>query len=575
MMTPFPMTQDTSSGLTLFKLLQHIGGLKSGTHGIMKSAMGATEEPEGFTTILKKLVAAMGNTSSANMTTGNISGEDSENAEAMVAALSGYGEKNDLSRQCAILSAMLDGKVKGSGDGMKELMSQVFDGKDIKGKDAEKSRSDTRHTARASLTELAKITRSFNDAGNEISPGTTSQKSQMHVADMARHVAGGDKTVQMLKTCEGGENPTGNTLTVEAVPADASSRKSVHVQGMMRDLAAAGNDTKEHGTHDDATRLQASAGTPDKSQGAIRNRQVPVSADSKDTFTSIRDDGVRNVMESAIPPVREKHDRPRLSPKFTDMDMSESRREGDVGKSTQKEGPKTAALPNNMSARDGDRSFAKGEVVTQYGEAVGDEHPLSSFKSDAATSQRFADLTRTARAITRTEGTVQTLPTQSSSVIAGNNGATAAASIRSEALFDKVVQGARQQVLKGGGRMKITLNPPHLGSLNVDVIVQENKVHVMLRAANADVQHLLQANTEQLKASLGTQGLIADTISVSVNEKSGDHSHGYGYNGGLPDEHRNNREQRNNRRDHDAHVQHAVTAESRHTSIDGAISIFA
>lgn len=123
--------------------------------------------------------------------------------------------------------------------------------------------------------------------------------------------------------------------------------------------------------------------------------------------------------------------------------------------------------------------------------------------------------------------------------------------------------------------MKITLNPPHLGSLNVDVIVQENKVHVMLRAANADVQHLLQANTEQLKASLGTQGLIADTISVSVNEKSGDHSHGYGYNGGLPDEHRNNREQRNNRRDHDAHVQHAVTAESRHTSIDGAISIFA
>ena len=74
-MTPFPMTHNTSDGLTLFKLLQHIGGLKSDTHGIMKLAPGATEEAQEFTTILKKLIAGMGNNSKANMVTGNISGE--------------------------------------------------------------------------------------------------------------------------------------------------------------------------------------------------------------------------------------------------------------------------------------------------------------------------------------------------------------------------------------------------------------------------------------------------------------------------------------------------------------------
>ena len=98
-MTMFPMTDDASGGLTLFKLLQCMGDQKSDTHGIVKSAVGTTEEPEGFTTILKKLIASMGNTSKADMATGNISGEDSEDAEAMAAALSGDGEKNDFSRQ--------------------------------------------------------------------------------------------------------------------------------------------------------------------------------------------------------------------------------------------------------------------------------------------------------------------------------------------------------------------------------------------------------------------------------------------------------------------------------------------
>lgn len=92
--------------------------------------------------------------------------------------------------------------------------------------------------------------------------------------------------------------------------------------------------------------------------------------------------------------------------------------------------------------------------------------------------------------------------------------------VRSRNIINQVVSASGKKLGKGFGRIKIELNPPHLGSVDMDVLVRDNKVHVILRTEHLDVKQLLQSNTEQLKTALNNQGLAADNITVSVQEKT-------------------------------------------------------
>ena len=87
--------------------------------------------------------------------------------------------------------------------------------------------------------------------------------------------------------------------------------------------------------------------------------------------------------------------------------------------------------------------------------------------------------------------------------------------IEPRALINQIASG-----VKSSGRVRITLNPPSLGTLDVDVLVRDNKVHVILQTENNDVRHILQSNMESLKSSLRNHGLVADDINVLVQEKS-------------------------------------------------------
>ncbi|MBW2644638.1 MAG: flagellar hook-length control protein FliK [Deltaproteobacteria bacterium] len=87
--------------------------------------------------------------------------------------------------------------------------------------------------------------------------------------------------------------------------------------------------------------------------------------------------------------------------------------------------------------------------------------------------------------------------------------------IEPQVLINQIASG-----VKRSGRVRITLNPPRLGTLDVNVLVRDNKVHVMLLPENNDVRHILQSNVESLRSSLRNHGLVADTINVSVQEKS-------------------------------------------------------
>ncbi|SEM35263.1 hook-length control protein FliK [Syntrophus gentianae] len=83
-----------------------------------------------------------------------------------------------------------------------------------------------------------------------------------------------------------------------------------------------------------------------------------------------------------------------------------------------------------------------------------------------------------------------------------------------QALMSSIVEGGTQIISKGGGRVKMTLNPPNLGSVDMDIRVRNNKVDVLFIADTPEVQQSLQANTDLLKATLSQQGFKIDGYNV-------------------------------------------------------------
>ena len=127
------------------------------------------------------------------------------------------------------------------------------------------------------------------------------------------------------------------------------------------------------------------------------------------------------------------------------------------------------------------------------------------------------------------------------------------------------------------GRIRIVLTPPRMGTLDMDVVVRDNKVQVILKAENNDVWHALKSNTTSLETALRNQGLMVDTIQVSVQEKFGDNNFGFGQNGTAFKEGSN---QKNNSGPHQGEpdaIEYGLTGspgEITESRMDGQVSLF-
>jgi flagellar hook-length control protein FliK len=95
--------------------------------------------------------------------------------------------------------------------------------------------------------------------------------------------------------------------------------------------------------------------------------------------------------------------------------------------------------------------------------------------------------------------------------------------------MDRLVREAGAALEKGAGKVQMTLQPPSLGKINMEVVVQNNRVELVLTANHADVQQILQANADQLKNALNNQGFQVDQMSVLLRREN------FGFNlGGNP-----------------------------------------
>lgn len=96
----------------------------------------------------------------------------------------------------------------------------------------------------------------------------------------------------------------------------------------------------------------------------------------------------------------------------------------------------------------------------------------------------------------------------------GNVKVSSGEKISSEEMIHQVAKEIKENFNADGGRVRITLNPPSLGTLEMDVAVRNNKVEVIIVANNKDVQQTLNTNIDHLKSTLQNQGLTIDRCDV-------------------------------------------------------------
>lgn len=145
-------------------------------------------------------------------------------------------------------------------------------------------------------------------------------------------------------------------------------------------------------------------------------------------------------------------------------------------------------------------------------------------------------------------------------------------------VVNQVTAAVQTKLGKGFGRVKIALNPPHLGSVDLDVLVRDNKVHVILKAEHHDVRQILQSNAEILKTGLSSQGLVAETIDVSLHDRMGGNSFQFDHDGRLFDQRQETSRDGGKRGDDEASPDEIIAAEQTVSPSlwkNGQISLFA
>lgn len=124
---------------------------------------------------------------------------------------------------------------------------------------------------------------------------------------------------------------------------------------------------------------------------------------------------------------------------------------------------------------------------------------------------------------------------------------TESGDVTASSIINRVAAEFRENLMNEGGRVRITLTPPSLGTLQMDVSVQNGKVRVMLLAENKDIQRMLSGNLDALKGSLQSQGMTIERCDVMMQDRREEYSQGF--NGQHTFQHDQAERERNSRRE--------------------------
>src|SRR5690606_27235591 len=84
---------------------------------------------------------------------------------------------------------------------------------------------------------------------------------------------------------------------------------------------------------------------------------------------------------------------------------------------------------------------------------------------------------------------------------------------------EKIMTQAQTLAQKGGGEMKIQLNPEGLGEIHLKVHVKEGQVGLQMLTESQDAKKLIESSLNELKLALGEHKLNLNDIKVDVSQK--------------------------------------------------------
>ena len=145
--------------------------------------------------------------------------------------------------------------------------------------------------------------------------------------------------------------------------------------------------------------------------------------------------------------------------------------------------------------------------------------------------------------------------------------------VRPQAVMSQVLDGATQILRNGSGRMVMSLLPPQLGALDLDVVVQNNRVKMVMMADNQEVKQLLQAGMDDLRNALQDKGFQIDRLEVLVQNRPDDAGSNFWQEAGFGRENSAGREERK-REQESGHAAQGPPVRPVRTG-DSGISIFA
>ena len=156
---------------------------------------------------------------------------------------------------------------------------------------------------------------------------------------------------------------------------------------------------------------------------------------------------------------------------------------------------------------------------------IADKSGLANMEALRAFSGNMAENFKNALKENNIIGDKNSQDISSNSLSAANNGTakvTSLDNISTTQIINRIAGEIKENMSADGGRIKITLSPPSLGTLEMDVTVRNNKVEVIIVADNKDVQQTLNTHLDRLKGSLLNQGLTIDRCDVLMqNNREG------------------------------------------------------
>jgi flagellar hook-length control protein FliK len=113
---------------------------------------------------------------------------------------------------------------------------------------------------------------------------------------------------------------------------------------------------------------------------------------------------------------------------------------------------------------------------------------------------------------------------------------------RTQAIIDQIID-ARQAMNGDFGRIRVVLSPPNLGTVDLDIVVRNERVEVVMKADNSSVQQALQSRADDIRIALQRHDLKIEAFQVLLHDHEANQQQTSG--GALFEQRREHQEKQN------------------------------